>query len=169
MALIVCPECRREVSDKALSCPHCGLPAPSQAHAPVANASSPSRTAEGSTEKAASRDACIVAEDFGRAVEVAKTWAYWAGGIAMVIGIGAGGQGGGILLGTIVGVMMAVPLAAIAFLIVFGVMKLREGSSRTLARAKPTPETHVCCPDCRQLIPKESSACNYCGCRLIPR
>lgn len=26
MALIRCPECRREVSDKAASCPHCGAP-----------------------------------------------------------------------------------------------------------------------------------------------
>lgn len=169
MALIVCPECRREVSDKALACPHCGLPAPSQAHASVANASSPSRTAEGSTEKPRHVTPALSPKTSSRAVEVAKTGAYWAGGIAMVIGISAGGQGGGILLGTIVGVMMAVPLAAIAFLIVFGVMKLREGSSRTLARAKPTPETHACRPDCRQLIPKESSACNYCGCRLIPR
>ena len=26
MALIKCPECGREVSDKALSCPNCGYP-----------------------------------------------------------------------------------------------------------------------------------------------
>ncbi len=26
MALIECPECGREVSDKALACPHCGNP-----------------------------------------------------------------------------------------------------------------------------------------------
>ncbi len=26
MALIACPECGREVSDKALACPHCGNP-----------------------------------------------------------------------------------------------------------------------------------------------
>lgn len=26
MALIGCPECRREVSDRAPSCPHCGCP-----------------------------------------------------------------------------------------------------------------------------------------------
>lgn len=28
MALVRCPECNREVSDKAASCPHCGFPAP---------------------------------------------------------------------------------------------------------------------------------------------
>lgn len=26
MALIKCPECGREISDKASSCPHCGYP-----------------------------------------------------------------------------------------------------------------------------------------------
>lgn len=26
MALITCPECGREISDKAVSCPHCGYP-----------------------------------------------------------------------------------------------------------------------------------------------
>ncbi len=26
MALISCPECKKEVSDKAESCPHCGCP-----------------------------------------------------------------------------------------------------------------------------------------------
>ena len=26
MALINCPECHREISDKAESCPHCGFP-----------------------------------------------------------------------------------------------------------------------------------------------
>ena len=28
MALINCPECDREVSDKAPTCPHCGVPTP---------------------------------------------------------------------------------------------------------------------------------------------
>lgn len=27
MALIVCPECGKNISDKASACPHCGLPA----------------------------------------------------------------------------------------------------------------------------------------------
>ncbi|MDO4795349.1 MAG: hypothetical protein Q4A28_05335 [Brachymonas sp.] len=28
MALILCPECKRRISDQALACPHCGLPQP---------------------------------------------------------------------------------------------------------------------------------------------
>ncbi|MBR5640832.1 MAG: zinc ribbon domain-containing protein [Firmicutes bacterium] len=27
MALIICPECKKQISDRAESCPHCGLPA----------------------------------------------------------------------------------------------------------------------------------------------
>jgi len=27
MALFPCPECSEKISDKAVSCPHCGLPA----------------------------------------------------------------------------------------------------------------------------------------------
>ena len=36
MALILCPECNREISDRAPNCPHCGCPiaAPNQAPAP---------------------------------------------------------------------------------------------------------------------------------------
>lgn len=30
MALINCPECGKEISDKAASCPHCGYPLPSK-------------------------------------------------------------------------------------------------------------------------------------------
>ena len=26
MALITCPECSKEISDKVVSCPHCGFP-----------------------------------------------------------------------------------------------------------------------------------------------
>lgn len=35
MALIACSECRREVSDKAVSCPHCGAPINQMAAIPV--------------------------------------------------------------------------------------------------------------------------------------
>ena len=27
MALVVCPECKNRISDRADKCPHCGLPA----------------------------------------------------------------------------------------------------------------------------------------------
>lgn len=33
----------------------------------------------------------------------------------------------------------------------------------------PTPDTHVKCPDCRELIIKEAKVCKHCGCRLVPQ
>lgn len=32
----------------------------------------------------------------------------------------------------------------------------------------PTPETHVKCPDCRELILKDAKVCKHCGCKLVP-
>lgn len=37
MALIKCPECSREVSDQADSCPHCGFPIKKQSHKDIEN------------------------------------------------------------------------------------------------------------------------------------
>lgn len=33
----------------------------------------------------------------------------------------------------------------------------------------PTPETHVKCPDCRELILKDAHVCKHCGCKLVPQ
>lgn len=33
----------------------------------------------------------------------------------------------------------------------------------------PSPETHVKCPDCRELILKDARKCKHCGCNLIPQ
>ena len=33
----------------------------------------------------------------------------------------------------------------------------------------PTPDTHIKCPDCAELILKEAKVCKHCGCRLIPQ
>lgn len=32
-----------------------------------------------------------------------------------------------------------------------------------------TPETHVRCPDCKELIRRDATKCRYCGCSLTPR
>jgi hypothetical protein len=36
------------------------------------------------------------------------------------------------------------------------------------APGAPTPETHVKCPDCAELVLKEARVCKHCGCRLTP-
>lgn len=33
----------------------------------------------------------------------------------------------------------------------------------------PTPDTHIRCPDCKELIFKDARVCKHCGCKLIPQ
>lgn len=33
----------------------------------------------------------------------------------------------------------------------------------------PTPETHVRCPDCRELVYMDASVCKHCNCVLVPQ
>lgn len=33
---------------------------------------------------------------------------------------------------------------------------------------EPTPETHIACPDCKQLIKNDSTSCEFCKCKLTP-
>lgn len=33
----------------------------------------------------------------------------------------------------------------------------------------PSPDTHVKCPDCRELILKDARVCKHCGCKLLPQ
>ena len=35
--------------------------------------------------------------------------------------------------------------------------------------SKPNANTHVKCPDCRELILKDARKCKHCGCILIPQ
>jgi hypothetical protein len=34
---------------------------------------------------------------------------------------------------------------------------------------KPNEDTHVKCPDCRELILKDARKCKHCGCNLVPQ
>lgn len=34
--------------------------------------------------------------------------------------------------------------------------------------ARPTPETHVRCPDCAEFVLKEARKCKHCGAQLVP-
>ena len=33
----------------------------------------------------------------------------------------------------------------------------------------PTPETHVRCPECREVVRSDARVYRYCGCKLIPQ
>jgi hypothetical protein len=39
----------------------------------------------------------------------------------------------------------------------------------SLSSSQPTPETHVKCPDCRELILRDAKKCKHCGAALIPQ
>jgi hypothetical protein len=34
---------------------------------------------------------------------------------------------------------------------------------------EPSPDTHVRCPDCQELVLKEAKVCKHCKCKLIPQ
>jgi hypothetical protein len=42
----------------------------------------------------------------------------------------------------------------------------RPGTSEPIG---PTPDTHIKCPDCAELIRREAKICKHCGCKLIPQ
>ena len=54
------------------------------------------------------------------------------------------------LLSPLIGIILAVAMPAIG-------------------RDKPRPDTHVKCPDCRELVLREAHVCKHCGCRLVPQ
>ena len=48
--------------------------------------------------------------------------------------------------------------------------KINEKADRYSAEyVAPTPETHVKCPDCRELVFKDANKCRFCGCKLVPQ
>ena len=49
-----------------------------------------------------------------------------------------------------------------------GVVGWLGGSSGGNKSSTPTPETHVKCPDCRELVLKDARVCKHCHCKLIP-
>lgn len=52
-----------------------------------------------------------------------------------------------------------------SFIALIIVLVLPSKSSETT----PSPDTHVRCPDCKELVLKEARVCKHCGCKLIPQ
>lgn len=48
-------------------------------------------------------------------------------------------------------------------------MALMPSLTASADAERPTPSTHVKCPDCAELVRKEARVCKHCGCRLIPQ
>ena len=58
------------------------------------------------------------------------------------------------------------PLLAVLLLLV---LADRTAQTSTAAVDAPTPETHVRCPDCRELVRFDARKCKHCGAALVPQ
>jgi hypothetical protein len=88
-------------------------------------------------------------------------WIFW---VVMAIGVGIGGAhyGRNGIAWFLIALLLS-PLIGFILLAIAG----RLGPQP--AADAPTPETHVKCPDCRELVRKDARKCRYCGCGLIPQ
>lgn len=59
--------------------------------------------------------------------------------------------------------MIITPL--LCFLLIIAIGKTKQAENQNA----PTPETHVKCPDCRELVLRDANKCKHCGCTLIPQ
>lgn len=59
--------------------------------------------------------------------------------------------------------------------LLMGILVLCLGNPKTAAaqavaaREAPNPDTHVRCPDCRELVRKDARKCKHCGTALVPQ
>ena len=88
-------------------------------------------------------------------MEVAIFWL----GFSVIVGVYAARRGrsgtGWFLLSAIISPLLA------------GLLCVALGSKAT--EPGPSPETHVKCPDCRELVLRDARKCKHCGCSLIPQ
>jgi len=89
-------------------------------------------------------------------LEAFLLWFIFA--IVVAVGAAARGRSG---LGWFVLAMIISPLLAVILLFL---LPANPGVS-----TGPTPDTHVKCPDCAELVLAEAKVCKHCGCRLVPQ
>jgi len=71
------------------------------------------------------------------------------------------------LICVIVGYMLMIVPGVILHIIC--IYKAHSGNPYKFDPEEPRPETHVRCPDCKELVLKEAVKCKHCGCKLIPQ
>lgn len=88
---------------------------------------------------------------------IAITWLFFA----VLVGIYADRRGrsgfGWFLLAVLIS-----PLLAGLLCLVLGPLKT------SIELGAPNPETHVKCPDCRELVLRDARVCKHCGAQLVP-
>jgi hypothetical protein len=96
-------------------------------------------------------------------VEIVIGWVIFSI-VAGVIASGRGRSGFGyfllsLLLSPLIGILLAVALPS----------KREVAPVRDAAGEVVTPQTHVRCPDCRELVRADALKCKHCGTRLVPQ
>ena len=92
---------------------------------------------------------------------------YWVVFVFMVLGIFASFSEGGFAFPG--GLGIAVVIALVRDSIIKKRVATVSAQQSAKPNASPNPDTHVKCPDCRELILKEARVCKHCGFRLIPQ
>lgn len=88
---------------------------------------------------------------------------FWIG-IAIVTGIAASNKGRSAFGWFILGALFSL----LALLLVLVLPSLKQIASANYADAL-SPDTHVRCPDCREIIFKDARKCKHCGTALLPQ
>jgi len=96
-------------------------------------------------------------------MEIFIFWFFFA----IVVGVAASARGRSGFGWFILAVFIS-PLLAVILLALFPSLK-KEAVIVTSNGAVPTPETHVKCPECRELVFKDAKKCRFCGITLIPQ
>lgn len=95
---------------------------------------------------------------------VVELFAFWFI-FAVILGVAASSRGrsglGWWFLAMIISPLLALILLA---LLPSLASQIAEPGQRA-----PTPDTHVKCPDCAELVLREAKVCKHCGCKLVPQ
>jgi Na+/melibiose symporter-like transporter len=89
-------------------------------------------------------------------VEFIFIWGFFALLTAVVAGSKNRTALGWFLLGAVFGIF--------AFIMVLILPSIKERDPYA-----PSPDTHVKCPDCRELVFKDARICKHCGIALVPQ
>lgn len=89
---------------------------------------------------------------------------FWLGG-AIIVGIIADSKGR-FGIGYFVASLFVTPLLTGILVLALPNLKVLKAAA---ANGTPTPETHVKCPDCRELVMRDARKCKHCGTGLIPQ